>query len=240
MVGLLILALFVLLATFAPMLSRFRYDQVDLMSTYQAPDATHWFGTDALGRDIWTAVWVGARVSLTVGLAAALCQMLIGVLIGCFSGLQGGKIDMALMRFVEIMIAIPFLIWVSLIMLIMSPGITSIVLAFALTQWTEIARLVRGEVLKLKETEFVIASRTMGASAGRLIARHFFPNTLPVVIVAVTFLYRPRHPAAADVLGQTGGRRHQGDARQSLPADFPICRYQPHHALAAARRRRFA
>ncbi|QIG48773.1 ABC transporter permease [Nordella sp. HKS 07] len=187
MTGMAILLLFIALAILAPMLSRYNYDQVDLLSTYQPPNATHWFGTDALGRDIWVAIWVGARVSLTVGLAAALCQMLIGVVIGCFSGLQGGKTDMLLMRFVDIMIAIPFLIWVSLFMLIMSPGITSIVLAFALTQWTEIARLVRGEVLKLKETEFIVASRSMGASALRLIGRHFFPNILPVVIVAVTF-----------------------------------------------------
>lgn len=187
MVGMAIIVVFVFLAIVAPMLSPFRYDQVDLQSTYQKPNATHWFGTDALGRDIWAATWVGARVSLTVGLAAALCQMVLGVLIGCFSGLQGGKTDAVLMRFVDIMIAIPFLVWVSLFMLIMSPGITSIVLAFALTQWTEIARLVRGEVLKLKETEFVIASQTMGASAWRLIMRHFFPNILPVLIVAVTF-----------------------------------------------------
>lgn len=187
MTGMAILVLFVVLSIFAPMLSSYSYDQVDLLSTYQSPNLTHWFGTDALGRDIWTAIWAGGRVSLTVGLAAAICQMIIGVLVGCFSGLQGGKTDMAIMRFVDIMIAIPFLIWVSLFMLVMSPGITSIVLAFALTQWTEIARLVRGEVLKLKETEFVIASRSMGASAWRLIARHFFPNILPVVIVAVTF-----------------------------------------------------
>lgn len=187
LIGLAILGLFVLLAIFGPMLSRFRYDQVDLMSTYQPPNMVHWFGTDALGRDIWAAVWVGARVSLTVGLAAAFCQMVVGILIGCFSGLRGGKLDMVLMRFVDIMIAIPFLIWVSLFMLVLKPGITSIVLAFALTQWTEMARLVRGEVLKLKQTEFVIASQTMGASAARLIGRHFFPNILPVVIVAVTF-----------------------------------------------------
>lgn len=187
MIGIAILLAFALLAVFAPMLSRYSYDQIDLSSTYQTPNLTHWFGTDALGHDLWLAIWVGARVSLTVGLAAALCQMIIGVLVGCFSGLKGGKTDMVIMRFVDIMIAIPFLIWVSLFMLIMSRGISSIILAFALTQWTEIARLVRGEVLKLKETEFIVASRTMGASAWRLIARHFFPNILPVVIVAVTF-----------------------------------------------------
>ena len=126
-------------------------------------------------------------MSLTVGLIAALGQMLIGLAVGSYSGLRGGRIDMAIMRFVDIMIAIPFLIWISLIVLVLRPGIMSIILAFALTQWTEVARLVRGEVLRLKETEFVIASQTMGAGYIRLLARHFFPNILPLVIVTVTF-----------------------------------------------------
>jgi oligopeptide transport system permease protein len=187
MVSLVILVLFAGFAVFAPMFSKHPWDYTDLFSTYQLPNWQHWFGTDALGRDIWTAVWVGARVSLTVGLTAALAQMVIGVLIGCFSGLYGGKVDMAIMRFVDIMIAIPFLIWVSLFMLVLTPGIGSIIIAFALTQWTDIARLTRGEVLKLKQTEFVIASRALGASSWRLIGRHFFPNILPIIIVAVTF-----------------------------------------------------
>jgi oligopeptide transport system permease protein len=187
MVSLVVLAAFAVLAIVAPLLARHPWDYTDLFSTYQTPNGEHWFGTDALGRDIWTAVWVGARVSLTVGLTAALAQMVIGVLIGCVSGLYGGRVDMAIMRFVDIMIAIPFLIWVSLFMLVLTPGIGSIIIAFALTQWTDIARLTRGEVLKLKQTEFVIAAQSMGASSWRLIARHFFPNILPIIIVAVTF-----------------------------------------------------
>jgi oligopeptide transport system permease protein len=94
---------------------------------------------------------------------------------------------MIIMRFVDIMIAIPLLIWVSLFILVLTPGMGSIIVAFALAQWTDIARLTRGEVLKLKRTEFVIASSSSGASSWRLISRHFFPNVLPVIIVAVTF-----------------------------------------------------
>lgn len=187
MASLILLIVFALLAVFAPMLSATRWDQVDLFATYQRPSLAHWFGTDALGRDIWLSVWFGARISLTVGLTAALAQMVIGVLIGCFSGLRGGRVDMVIMRCVDIMIAIPFLIWVSLFMLVLQPGMGSIIVAFALTQWTDIARLTRGEVLRLKETEFVIAASSLGASNWRLIARHFFPNILPVIIVAVTF-----------------------------------------------------
>ncbi len=187
MASLVLLIIFALLAILVPMLATRRWDQVDLFATYQRPSLDHWFGTDALGRDIWLSIWFGARVSLTVGLTAALAQMLIGVLIGCFSGLRGGRVDMAIMRFVDIMIAIPFLIWVSLFVLVLQPGMGSIIIAFALTQWTDIARLTRGEVLRLKQTEFVIASRALGASNWRLISRHFFPNILPVTIVAVTF-----------------------------------------------------
>lgn len=187
MASLILLIIFALLAILVPMLATRRWDQVDLFATYQRPSLDHWFGTDALGRDIWLSIWFGARVSLTVGLTAALAQMLIGVLIGCFSGLSGGRVDMAIMRFVDIMIAIPFLIWVSLFVLVLQPGMGSIIIAFALTQWTDIARLTRGEVMRLKQTEFVIASRALGASNWRLISRHFFPNILPVTIVAVTF-----------------------------------------------------
>jgi len=187
MASLVLLAVFVLLAILVPLLSPYNYAASDLFSTYEGPSAAHWFGTDGLGRDMFLLTWVGARVSLTVGLAAALIQMLIGVMVGAFSGLYGGKVDMVLMRFVDIMIAIPFLIWVSLVVIVLEPGIVSIILAFALTQWTEIARLVRGEVLKLERTEFVIAARALGAGVPRLIARHFIPNLLPVLIVAVTF-----------------------------------------------------
>lgn len=182
-----VLGAFVMLAILAPIFSPYNIAETDLFSTYEQPSADRWFGTDGLGRDIWLQVWMGARVSLTVGLAAALIQMLIGVVVGCISGLYGGRVDMLIMRTVDIMIAIPFLIWVSLVVIVLKPGIASIILAFALTQWTEIARLVRGEVLKLQHTEFVIAARSMGASNVRLITRHFFPNILPVLIVAVTF-----------------------------------------------------
>ncbi len=187
MFGIVLLVVFAMLAILVPAFAERPWDRANLMQTLRPPSWEHWFGTDGLGRDIWLGTWLGARVSLSVGLAAALAQMLIGVLIGCFSGLYGGRVDMLLMRFVDIMIAIPFLIWVSLFMLVLTPGVGSIIVAFALTQWTEIARLVRGEVLRLKQTEFVIASRALGASSWRLIGRHFFPNILPVIIVAVTF-----------------------------------------------------
>jgi oligopeptide transport system permease protein len=187
MAGVAIISLFVVLAIVGPAMVPYRFDKVDLLSSYQPPNAKHWFGTDGLGRDLWARTWVGARVSLYIGVAAALCQMVIGILIGAFSGIYGGRVDMLIMRFVDILIAIPFLIWVSLFMLLLKPGIGSIIVSFSLTQWSGMARLVRGEVLRLKNSEFVLATQHMGASRWRIIFKHLFPNFLPVVIVNTTF-----------------------------------------------------
>jgi oligopeptide transport system permease protein len=187
MTGVIIIVVFVIMALIGPSLAPSSYDKVDLNQTYQAPGPAHWFGTDALGRDIWARIWIGARVSLFIGVVSALSQMVIGVIIGAVSGIYGGAVDMIIMRAVDILIAVPFLIWVSLFMLVLKPGIESIIFAFSLTEWKGMARLVRGEVLRLKETEFVVASKGMGASMPRLILKHIFPNVLPVVIVSVTF-----------------------------------------------------
>ena len=187
LIGIIIILLFVIFALFGPSMLPYRYDKVDLSSTYRVPSSEHWFGTDALGRDIWCRIWIGARVSLFIAIVSALSQMVIGIIIGSISGLSGGKIDMIIMRFVDILIAIPFLIWVSMFLVVLGPGIQSIILAFSLTQWKGMARLVRGETLRLKETEFAIAAKAMGASTWRLIRKHIFPNVLPVVIVSATF-----------------------------------------------------
>ncbi len=187
MAGAVIMGLFVVFAIIGPSLVPYAYDNVDLSSTYLRPGGQHWFGTDVLGRDIWARIWIGARVSLFIGVVSALSQMVVGTIIGSISGLAGGAVDMIIMRAVDILIAVPFLIWVSLFMLVLHPGIESIILAFTVTEWKGMARLVRGEVLRLKETEYVMATRGMGASVWRLIRKHFFPNVLPVVIVSVTF-----------------------------------------------------
>lgn len=185
--GSLVIIVFVLLAFFGPMMVPYKYDAIDLFNTYQPPDSAHILGTDGLGRDIWAQVWMGARVSLFIGVVSALSQMVIGTLIGAFSGIIGGKIDLLIMRFIDILIAVPYLIWVSLFMLVFDAGIFSLLVVFALTGWKGIARLVRGEVLRLKQKEFVTASDSLGATLWWLIRKHFFPNILPIVIVSVTF-----------------------------------------------------
>lgn len=175
-----------LMAIVGPMLVPFKFNDNNLMLGIVKPNAEHWFGTDGLGRDMWARVWVGARISLFIGLMAALVETIIGIVVGGIAGFFGGKLDMFIMRFIDILIAIPFLIFVILIMVIIGSGIFSIILAFSITGWLGMARLVRGQILQLKEQEFVLAARTLGADSARLIFKHLIPNTLGVIIVTLT------------------------------------------------------
>ncbi len=146
----------------------------------------HIFGTDSLGRDMWTRVWSGGQVSLFIGLMAALTNFVIGMPYGSISGFIGGRVDNVMMRVVEVINGIPYLIVVTLLMVVMEGGIPTIILAMAVVGWTGLARLVRGQVVAIKEQEYVIAAKTMGASRSRIIFRHIMPNTLSVVIVSLT------------------------------------------------------
>jgi oligopeptide transport system permease protein len=146
----------------------------------------HIFGIDESGADFWTRVWYGGRVSLFIGLIAALSFFLIGMPYGSISGLLGGRVDNIMMRTVEVINGIPYLIIVILLMVVMGSGIMTIVVALAAVGWTGLARLVRGQVVQIKEQEYVIAATTMGASRSRIVRRHILPNTLSVVIVNLT------------------------------------------------------
>ncbi|UEX89574.1 oligopeptide ABC transporter permease [Staphylococcus ratti] len=146
-----------------------------------------WFGTDQLGRDIWSRTWQGAQVSLFIGLVAALLDIFIGVIYGAISGYFGGRIDTIMQRIIEIISSIPTLIVVILFVLIFEPSIWTIILAMAITGWIGMSRVVRGEFLKLKNQEFVLASRTLGTSNLKLIFKHILPNTLGAIIVTSMF-----------------------------------------------------
>ncbi|GAA0363365.1 ABC transporter permease [Bacillus horti] len=175
-----------IMAIIGPMLTPYSYNVNNLSFTNQPPSAEHWFGTDSLGRDMWARVWVGARVSLAIGIVAAFFQTVIGVVVGGIAGFYGGRIDMIIMRFIDVMISIPYLIFVILIMVIMGAGIIPIVIAIAITGWLEMARLVRGQIMQLKNEEFIISAISLGASSFRLIFKHLIPNTLGVIIVSLT------------------------------------------------------
>ncbi|POA06743.1 oligopeptide ABC transporter permease [Staphylococcus caprae] len=147
----------------------------------------YWFGTDQLGRDLWTRTWKGAQISLYIGIVAALLDIFIGVVYGAISGFFGGRVDDIMQRILEIIASIPNLIVVILFVLIFEPSIWTIILAMSITGWLGMSRVVRGEFLKLKNQEFVMASRTLGASKWKLIFKHILPNTLGAIVVTSMF-----------------------------------------------------
>lgn len=147
----------------------------------------YWFGSDNFGRDIWTRTWSGARVSLIIAIAAAFIDMIIGMSYGLISGFFGGKTDMVMQRFLEIANGIPRLVIVTLLLLVLKPGMLTIIFALMLTEWVGMSRIARAEMLKLKEQEFVLASRTLGAGSFFIIFREVLPNIIGPIITQVMF-----------------------------------------------------
>ncbi|MGN8632268.1 ABC transporter permease [Blautia sp. HCP3S3_G3] len=150
-------------------------------------DLYYWFGSDNFGRDIWTRTWSGARVSLIIAIAAAIIDMLIGMSYGLISGYFGGKVDMIMQRILEIANGIPRLVIVTLLLLILQPGMLTIIFALMLTEWVGMSRIARAEMLKLKEQEFVLASRTLGAGSFFIIFKEVLPNIIGPIITQVMF-----------------------------------------------------
>ena len=185
--GLVLLIVLVGLTLSGPMLTPYAYDKTDLLSANQGPSASHWFGTDELGRDMWARVWRGGRISIIIGILAALLQATIGILMGCLAGFVGGKIDNLIMRLVEFLMAFPYLVWVTLLMMVTGSGVLPMILALALTGWLSMARLVRGQILSLKNEDYVLAAQSLGSDGRRIVTRHMIPNTMGVIIVNMTF-----------------------------------------------------
>ena len=150
-------------------------------------DTYYWIGTDGLGRDMFSRMWEGTQISLFIAFVAAFIDVVIGVLYGGISAYYGGRVDDVMQRIVEILIGIPNLIVVILMILVMEPGITAIIIAITITGWIGMSRIVRGQVLKFKNQEFVLASRTLGASNSRIIGKHLIPNILAIIIINTMF-----------------------------------------------------
>jgi oligopeptide transport system permease protein len=186
LVGLSIILFISVLAVFGPLLSPYSYSDQTLANANQSPSAAHWFGTDNLGRDLATRVCYGARISLSIGVVASLINLGIGVIYGGISGYFGGRIDSVMMRIVDILYGIPLLLYVILLMVVLKPGLLNVFIALGLVYWLRMARIVRAQVLGLKELEFVLAARVLGASPQRLIFGHLLPNSLGPIIVTLT------------------------------------------------------
>ncbi|HAF66806.1 MAG TPA: diguanylate cyclase, partial [Clostridiales bacterium UBA9857] len=184
--GLTVLTVLIIMAIIGPIISPWDYRECDYGHFNEFVSSRHWFGTDYLGRDMFTRLWHGTRISLFIGVTAALINLLIGVTWGGIAGYFGGIVDDIMMRIVDILYGIPYLLVVILLLVVMEPGLGSIIIAMSLTGWTGMARLVRGQVLQLKEMEYVLAARSIGASPGKIILRHLIPNTMGVVLVNLT------------------------------------------------------
>ncbi|MEK3788206.1 ABC transporter permease [Paenibacillus sp. FSL K6-1230] len=186
MTSLVILALIVLTSIVGPWISPHDFYSNDLLNTNKPPSAEHWFGTDDLGRDVFVRTWMGARISLIIGAAAAMIDLLIGIIYGGIMGYFGGRVDEFMNKFSEIIYSIPYLLVTILLLVVMEPSVITIIVALCVTGWINMSWIVRGEMMQLKNREFVLASRSMGAGADRLIFRHLLPNAVGPIIVTLT------------------------------------------------------
>ncbi len=186
--GLIFLIIMIVLAIVVPEVSSYQFDSQDLANRNALPSLQHLFGTDKLGRDIFVRVMYGARVSLSIGFATAAINLVIGILYGGISGYVGGRVDMVMMRIVDIIYAVPSLIYVVLILLVFGDSIGSMMLAICLTSWIGMARQVRAQIMSLKEMEFSLAARVIGASNSRILIRHLVINALGPIIVSLTMM----------------------------------------------------
>jgi len=186
MLGLYTIILIMMIALAGPWLSSLSYSDQNLLQANKPPSSEHWFGTDSLGRDLFIRVLYGARISLSIGIVASLINLSIGVIYGGIAGFFGGRIDRMMMNLVDILYGIPVLLYVILLMVLLKPGLTNIFIALGIAYWLGMARIVRGQILSLKEQEFVLAARTIGASPWQILFRHLLPNCLGPIIITMT------------------------------------------------------
>ncbi|WP_424766591.1 ABC transporter permease [Paenibacillus sp. sgz302251] len=186
MASLVILIIIALMAIIGPMISGHDYQTNNLKEKNEGPSAAFWFGTDDLGRDMFTRTWMGTGISLQVGLYAALADLVLGVIMGGIMGYFGGRVDEILNRFCEILYSIPSMLVIILLTVVLNPSMFTIVLALSITGWISMAWIVRGQIMQLKNQEYVMAAQALGASSARILFRHLIPNAMGPIIVTLT------------------------------------------------------
>ncbi len=184
--GLAALSVFALVAILAPFVTFHDPNGIDLTVMRQAPSPAHILGTDPLGRDVWTRLAYGTRVSLAVGLVAVSIYTTIGVVLGGLAGYFGGRVDMVLSRFTDVMMCFPSFMLIVTVAVVLPPNIFNVMIIIGIFGWTGIMRHVRAQFLTLREREFVLAARCVGVSSGRIVFRHILPNAIAPVVVAAT------------------------------------------------------
>lgn len=176
-----------LASVLAPWIAPYSYQEQDTLNLLSFPGEDHFFGTDRLGRDLLSRMIYGARVSLFVGVFSTLLALIFGTIYGAFSGYVGGRTDNLMMRVVDVVFALPDLLMIILITVLMGRGVTGVFIALTLVSWVTIARLVRGEVLRIKEYPYILAAKALGASHLRIMMREIFPNILGILVVTLSF-----------------------------------------------------
>ena len=187
MFGLFVIILILLLAVFGPMFSKYEYDAQDFMEANESPNFNHFFGTDMFGRDLFIRVLYGARISLTIGFLASFISLFIGTIYGGISGFAGGRTDNIMMRIVDVIYSVPMMIYVILLMVVVGSGLKSIFITLGISYWAPMARIVRAEVLRLKNEEFILAAKVTGASSKRILLLYLIPNAMGSILVTLTF-----------------------------------------------------
>lgn len=175
----------IFIAVAAPFIAPFNPYKGDFLATWEPPNRVHWLGTDDLGRDVLSRLLYGARVSLSIGILSQLAIALVGVPVGAIAGLKGGWLDYILMRVIDVFSSLPAILFYILLMIALGAGFWNLILALTLTGWIGIARLVRGQVLSLKKTDFIRASRAMGGSTFYIFRKHILRNILTPLIVSI-------------------------------------------------------
>ena len=242
--GLVMILIVSLFAIFGPMFCPYAYDEADFLSIAQWPSKAHWFGTDALGRDLYVRVLYGARISLSIGVVAALVNMVIGVLYGGIAGYFGGKVDNVMMRIVDIIIALPSLLYTILLMMLMGSNVRSILIALCLSSWVGTARITRSQVVSLKHQEYALAAKLAGASDFQILLRHLLPERdgadhrfgdVPDsgrdLLRGVPLLSGHRYSKADGLLGFAGQRCHRHADQRAVSDVLPHRRHQPDDVL---------